>query len=144
MNYPSDVNWNDPRNTAGENLPDFDPRTMTLRIVLGEDDEGEEIEARVPARFEVCSVCNGHGSYVNPAIDDCGLSSEDFYADPGFEEDYFAGVYDVTCAECGGKNVVPVPDKTRIDKGMMKQIEDWQRREAAYRAEEAWERRMGY
>jgi hypothetical protein len=29
------------------------------------------------------------------------------YLDPDFEESYFAGHYDVTCRECGGKRVVP-------------------------------------
>lgn len=77
---------------------------------------GIEREFTFPACFEVCPRCDGCGSHVNPAIDGNGLSREDFDQDPDFEEDYFAGVYDVPCEECRGLRVVPVFDEAHASK----------------------------
>lgn len=70
-------------------------------------------KADVEATFEhavnglvVCPICEGTGTYVNPAIDSQGLSAEDFNEDPDFAEDYRRGVYDVGCKCCIGRNVV--------------------------------------
>lgn len=99
-----------------------------------------------PANFEVCWRCRGTGSHVHPAIDGHGLSSEDFDADPDFEEAYFAGAYDVTCDECGGERVVAVVDEDGL-KGI--KAARWrlylrQQDEArAYARECEAERRMG-
>jgi len=79
--------------------------THTLNIYV-EDEDGNEIE--IPGRFEVCNRCDGKGTHVNPSIDGHGLSREDFDEDPQFEEDYFAGVYDIKCLECKGLRVVLV------------------------------------
>jgi hypothetical protein len=58
--------------------------------------------------WRVCGTCGGKGRHVNPSIDaDHGITAEEFADDPDFAEDYFGGVYDVTCHECGGKRVVP-------------------------------------
>jgi len=57
-------------------------------------------------QFAVCPTCDGNGTHVNPSIDSEGISAEQFYEDPDFEEAYFSGVYDVACAECGGQRVV--------------------------------------
>jgi len=73
------------------------------------DDEGCEVVADLPARYEVCGGCGGHGVHVDPSIDGRGLSAEDFAEDPDFEEAYFAGAYDVQCSECRGQRVVLVP-----------------------------------
>jgi hypothetical protein len=72
------------------------------------DDDDNESEVEIPIEFEVCGTCRGKGSRVNPAVDGHGLSREDFDEDPGFEEDYFAGVYDVTCSDCRGTRVEPI------------------------------------
>lgn len=50
----------------------------------------------------ICTVCDGDGTTVNPAIDGNGLSAEDFHEDPDFAEDYMSGVYDISCRACGG------------------------------------------
>lgn len=76
-------------------------------------DGGDEIEHSLPARFKVCSRCEGAGSHVNPAIDGNGLTREDFDEDPDFAESYFRGDYDVRCSECKGARVVSVPDVSR-------------------------------
>ena len=103
----------DPRDMAAMLPPSegitFDERAMTLSIVV-ENDEGEEETLTVKAAFEVCSLCNGRGTHVNPSIDAHGITREEFDEDTGFKEEYMSGVYDVQCYECAGKRVVPVPD----------------------------------
>lgn len=94
-----------------------------LKIVLFRDDT----EIELPIRFEVCSGCGGHGKHVNRNIDGNGLSREDFDEDPDFREDYFAGVYDVTCDTCGGRRVVPVIDEARCDPVLLAEYEGQQR-----------------
>lgn len=54
----------------------------------------------------LCPVCHGEGTTVNPNIDCNGLTAEDFHEDLDFLEDYMSGVYDQTCAACGGKRVI--------------------------------------
>ena len=84
-------------------------RMVTTVTILEDDDEGdyeEDIEAAI--EFEVCDLCNGKGTHVNPSIDSHGLSADDFAEDPDFAESYFSGGYDVRCALCQGDRVVPV------------------------------------
>ena len=54
----------------------------------------------------VCVVCEGEGTTVNPDIDSCGLTRDDFEYDPDFMEDYMSGAYDITCRACGGRRVI--------------------------------------
>lgn len=72
---------------------------------------------QVTVSYEVCSLCEGHGSHVNPNIDCNGLSEEDMY-DYEFMENYRSGRYDVTCDQCNGRNVEPVIE-------FPKEIEKW-------------------
>ena len=62
---------------------------------------------RVSVSYQVCSLCEGHGTHVNPSIDCNGLTEDDMH-DYEFMEDYRAGVYDVKCEQCNGRNVEPV------------------------------------
>jgi len=62
-----------------------------------------------PAKYIVCYVCDGRGSYVNPDIDRNGLDPNDM--DEDFAESYFEGAFDVTCKYCGGQRVVLVIDR---------------------------------
>jgi hypothetical protein len=103
----------------------------------------ENYGVEVPKRRIVCPNCDGTGSHVNRAIDGNGITRDQFDEDPDFEEDYFAGVYDVPCDECHGRNVVEEIDEERCDPDTYK---DW----IAYVNEvynsyaiEAQERRMG-
>jgi hypothetical protein len=101
---------NDPRVQARDEEPwflRFNERTMTAWVV--EQDDDDETERPVKCRYEVCDICNGKGTHVNPSIDCGGLTSEDFDEDPDFAECYFDGMFDVTCYGCKGKRVVPVP-----------------------------------
>ena len=92
MNYENDYRTQDPASAP--------------TVFLGEGDE----EHPLPFVYEVCSVCQGEGTHVNPSIDCDGLTHEDFDADPEFQDNYFRGDYDITCNNCGGKRVEKVPD----------------------------------
>lgn len=93
----------------------------------------------VSVKYDVCPTCRGKGVHVNPSVDCNGITAEDFAEDPDFAEDYFRGVYDVPCAECGGARVVPVPIDDEVLERYHKILAD----EAAYQAMRAAERRMG-
>lgn len=105
-----------------------------------EDDPANWREERIPAKYEICERCDGEGKHTNPAIDGRGLSREDFdELGEEFEEDYFAGRYDIRCEECKGERVVLVPDRERADPESLKkwdeqQEEDW-RSDEMYRME---------
>lgn len=105
----------------------------------------EEDEISLKARYEVCPRCEGRGSHVNPAIDGHGISAQEFAEDPEFEEDYFAGVYDVTCYECKGLRVVPEVDRTPgVNKEEdLKKYDEYLEWEDYYRREREAERRWG-
>lgn len=101
-------------------------------------------EEEIPVRFErsfrwaVCGVCQGAGKHVNPSIDaDHGITAQEFADDPGFADDYMAGVYSVTCVECGGRRVVPEL------RDPCPELDDWQSDIYDHRRECEAERRMG-
>jgi hypothetical protein len=82
-------------------------------------------------KFMVCPNCEGKGTTVNPSIDGNGLSWDDMWEQgEDFIDDYFGGVYDVACAECGGNRVIE--DSPEAEE------------QRAYEAERAYEIRMGY
>lgn len=83
---------------------------ITVSYVLYTDD-GEETVV-FPAHYEVCHRCRGIGKHVHPAIDEMGITPEEFAEDPEFEERYFSGAYDVPCHECKGERVVACMDET--------------------------------
>lgn len=93
----------DSRNCEAAQLP-------TVQINL----RGRVDTLRLPHTWEVCPVCQGRGSHVNPSIDCNGITPEDFAEDPDFEEAYFEGVYDVPCNRCKGRTTVPVIDEPRL------------------------------
>lgn len=101
-----------------------------------EDEAGEERHFDLGFEWCVCPTCRGRGQHVNPAIDaDHGLTAEDFAQDPDFADDYFSGVYDQECVECGGRRVVPVLE--------CPELEAWRREIYEMRRAEAAERRIG-
>lgn len=123
----------------------FDEKTMTVTVTIYNEEE-EEIEASFPVEFEVCGICSGKGSHVNPSIDYNGISAEEFYDDPEFAEDYFGGTYDVPCYRCHGKRVEPIINEENLSK---EQKEDYklfiekQINDEEYCREVEMERRMG-
>jgi len=91
-------------------------------------DEEYRFCMRVRTKFEVCSQCSGSGKVTDPNIDCCGITQDDFYDDPGFEEDYFSGRYDMQCPRCHGKNVEAIP-----------QFPEWLNKAIADHDESQWE-----
>ncbi len=66
------------------------------------------------SRWMICDLCDGEGSYVNPAIDSHGLTAEDFAEDPDFAHSYMRGDYNVSCRECNGSGKVLIADHDRL------------------------------
>ena len=115
-------------------------------IVEEYDAAGEhvaDVETPLPVRVEVCPLCDGRGSHVNPSIDAHGLSAEDFADDPDFAEDYFRGRYDQPCNECHGLRVVEGVDREACPPDLLALYETQQDELAEMYATEAAERRMG-
>lgn len=108
-----------------------------------EDDPDLTHVYEIACKWEVCPTCDGKGRHVSPSIDCNGLTQEDFDEDPYFEEEYFAGTYDVVCNHCKGRTTVPVPDEDRADPEALKAYYDHLRDMADMEAEYAAERRMG-
>jgi RecJ-like exonuclease len=64
--------------------------------------------------WDVCWRCDGEGKHVNEALD--GFStSEEIWQDDEFRENYFDGVYDVTCTVCKGRTTVWVDEEEEDD-----------------------------
>lgn len=118
-----------------------DEARMRITVEEGMSDGSDIV---LPATFEVCETCDGRGSHVNPSIDSHGISPEEFAEDPDFAEDYFSGVHDVGCAECGGKRVVLAVDRERADPAHLKAWDDAVEYHHHAAAQEAYERRMGF
>ena len=116
-----------------------------IRITVW-NDQGDEVELVLPAKFEVCPRCSGSGSHVNPAIDGHGITSEEWNG-PDWDDDsremYLSGGYDVPCHRCDGKRVIEILDRDKATQAELVIYDDHVREIAALEAEEAWERRMG-
>jgi len=110
---------------------------------IGEDDEGIPVEIFCPTKVALCPVCGGEGRHVNPSVDCCGLTREDFDEDPDFADEYFSGMYDVSCYNCHGEKVVREPDMEQLSDKKRKLVEDWLDEEAEYAHMCAMERAMG-
>ena len=95
--------------------------------------EFEDADGRVyklPARYQVCSRCEGSGSHVNPAIDGNGIAADDFYGpdwDDESREAYLTGRYDVRCEVCKGQRVVAVLDTSQCPPDLRERYEAVQR-----------------
>jgi len=124
----------------------------TITITLYNDD-GDEETHELPAKFEVCSRCEGHGTHLNPSIGEHAYSVEEFNESFDDEEraEYFkrGGIYDVRCEECGGEKVTAVADEKACEHNheLKALLERWHRKledDALYEAERRHEQRMGY
>jgi hypothetical protein len=134
---------NDHRVRAGRRTKRLEVQGNQLVGWVTSDDE-DEVLVEFPLKYEACPTCQGRGKHTNPSIDSHGLSAEDFAEDPDFLQDYFSGVYDVACYECGGRTTVAVVDEARANPeqlALWHAQEQWDRE---YEAECAAERRFGY
>jgi len=120
----------------------FDSDSMTIFVTMY-NDEDEEEEVAFPARYEVCGLCDGRGSHVNPSIDSEGISAEEFYEDPDFAEEYHRGTYDVSCYRCGGNRVEPVVDEACCEKESLKRLDSYLKSRSDDIRERESERRFG-
>ncbi len=116
---------------------------MTTQLFTILDDEGFEIEVKLPVNYVVCSGCGGTGEITNPSIG--AITSEEWDRDWAIEEqdDYMNGVYNVPCTTCQGKRVVAEIDRKKADPKLVKMIDDQEREIAELEAMERAERRMG-
>ncbi len=120
------------------------PFTFTL-----ENDEGEEVEHSLPAKWAVCGRCHGDGTHVNPNIDGNGITASEMEElcdrDPDFPEDYMSGMYDVPCEECHGNHVVKEVDEEHLSEEQKALYQQWCKAQQAaheYDYEDAYFRRM--
>ncbi len=114
-----------------------DPRNCELAktpVLYFVDEDGCDSEIKLPTKWEVCGVCSGRGTHVDPAIDCCGLSAEDFNDDPEFLDDYFNGQYDQRCNRCGGRTTIEVVDLDDMNEVHREAYEQQLRDEANDRA----------
>lgn len=125
--------------------------STTIRVTVTNEMEVER-ELVLPATFEVCGRCEGHGTHLNPSIGEHAYSQEEF--DEAFDDDesreaYFkrGGMYDVQCQECHGKRVVAVLDESRFTKPahlkLLARIHGAAEADAEYEAICRMERAMG-
>ena len=146
---PDFVEWFTIRDERGHidyttSRSDAEHHLRELTIATGFDPDWDGIHTiELPAKFVVCDTCDGRGSHVNPSVDAHGLSREDFDDDPDFRDDYRAGVFDMECAGCGGRRVVPVPDEDACSTKALKAYDEQIRSNADFRAEQRAERMMG-
>jgi len=80
----------------------------------GAEPDGGNPTLELPTHKEVCYRCRGEGKHDHPAFANGITSSEWAEWDADERADYFAGVYDVGCEECGGLRVVDVIDESRL------------------------------
>lgn len=100
---------------------------------------GTEIEVELPTKWDVCPVCRGEGTHVNPSIDCGGISASDFAEDPDFAEAYMSGVYDQPCNSCEGRRVIKVADEDAMDPEQRKLWHEQEREQARLEREERYE-----
>ena len=148
MNY-----YNDPRTRAAQSgnwYKSFDEVGMTVKVELihYDDNQFEMMDiVYFPVEMKVCDLCNGKGSHVNPSIDCGGLTQDDWLQDPGFEDDYITGAYDIICNKCNGKRSIPVIDNkclTDYQKWAICRMQEQFEENEASHAERMNEIRMGY
>jgi hypothetical protein len=121
----------------------YDPKAGCF-FLLVEDDKGLETEYRIPSKMVVCGRCGGNGEHCNPSIDGNGITQDEWAEwDDDDRETYMRGGYNVTCYDCGGRNVVPSVDWDSLSDELAALVDDYYQREAEYEAEREYERRMG-
>ena len=98
---------------------EVDEDAGTADLIVHRDGEDREVgdwekPVELPAKWVVCSRCEGKGTHTNPSVDGNGITPEEFAEDPNFMEDYINGVYDVQCSECRGRTTVLEIDESRL------------------------------
>ena len=123
---------------------------MDITIIYVDDETGDEVQASLPAKYEVCPNCEGHGTHLHPSIRGYAYSREEFeeaFPDEYDKEQYRrrGGIYDVQCRKCDGKRVVAVSDITQCSPEQIATLfayNESKARSAKYDAEDRATRRM--
>jgi hypothetical protein len=138
MSAIDDANYfADPRVRAAQQGSPFETinlRDMTALMRLDE-------LTLVHIKYDVCGLCNGHGSVVNPSIDSGGLNQYDM--EPEEWEHYWNGGYDIPCPCCHGNRVEPVVDRDKNDPVTNKAIDEYEQGRYECEQERLSEIRMG-
>jgi len=112
-------------------------------VLYGEN--GKEIV--LPTCWEVCDRCHGEGKHSNPSIDGNGITASEMdemcYHDEDFAENYFSGVYDVTCHECEGNRVTKVVNLGAMSTEHVEAYEQQQKERRREELDSYYERRAG-
>lgn len=105
------------------------------------EDINEEGELYVNAKYEVCSSCDGHGSYFRSDLDENALveGMRDDCDEEGIDA-YYGGSFDQICSECHGKRVVANPTLPDWADTLLQEWYQIEKRERNYAEQE---RRMG-
>lgn len=111
--------------------------TKTITVV---DDEGCDVEHKVPVVWVICGVCSGEGK---SSAHLGAFSGDEMDADPDFRDDYMSGVYDRQCDECKGSGKELEVDWDTVDPAVRTALEAHFQFLADCRAEDEAERRMG-
>ncbi len=105
----------------------------------------DEEEHDLPAKFDVCSNCKGHGSHLNESMRNHAYSADEMAEFEEEEREEYSkrgGIYDVTCETCEGKRVEKVVDEDKCDPALLKLYQETEAQRSQWRAEEAQEQRM--
>lgn len=70
--------------------------------------ETYEGEVELPAKWKVCSACQGSGTELAGPYKGMAFSADDV------PEGYCESFCDIPCSECGGRTTVPVMDVERM------------------------------
>lgn len=111
------------------------------------DEDGEEHEIKLPAKWALCPHCEGCGTDRGASVECDGggfTSSEWAEQDEDFRTDYLAGRYDRPCDYCRGHvGRTLVVDRARVNPATLALYDREQREESSYRQQCAMERRLG-
>lgn len=117
---------------------------MKTTMELWCEAEGDVVPVELPAHYEVCPECDGHGTRCRLGAMTGSEYREMVHDDPDFPDDYRSGLYDEPCPECGGKNVVAVVSMDQLSPEMRKRVEDHYAAEAERAAEIRYQQRYGF
>lgn len=123
---------------------------MYVEVEMMDDDGEVESLVALPAKYEVCSNCKGHGMVLNEAMRFHAYTQEEFedFSDDDREQ-YFTrgGCYDVTCPTCDGKRVEKVVNerecRTPEQKAALKRLRECEDDDREYERLCRMERMMG-
>lgn len=110
---------------------------------INQDEEATFAERHVPGKWEICERCGGHGKHDHPAFSNGITESDREEMGEDSFHGYIRGDYDVKCSPCKGSGKVFVVNQNALRPWERKELERQAADEAAFRAEQESERRMG-